>query len=179
MGNIIRRYLNLDYAEVLILIVGIYLCYIAILRYKERKQGEAVPRIRYGFGLLFIVYIVFLLELTLLNRGMSLEYRLELEVFWSYKKVILEHDLELRTQILGNIIAFLPWGILLPLISEKARNFRVTVLSAFFMSAGIELMQLIFKCGLCELDDVMNNTLGAFIGYGIIMIIGRIWKKKA
>ena len=47
MGNIIKRYLDLDYAEVLILVVGIYLCYIGILRYKERKQGEAVPRIRY------------------------------------------------------------------------------------------------------------------------------------
>lgn len=178
MGNIIKRYLNLDYAEVLILIVVIYLCYIGILIYQERKQGKAVPRIRYGFGLLFIAYIVFLLELTLLNRGMGVESRLELEVFWSYKKVILEHDVELRNQILGNIIAFLPWGLLLPLISEKARNFWVTILGAFLMSAGVELTQLIFKCGLCELDDILNNTLGAFIGYGIIWIIGIIWNKK-
>lgn len=178
MGNIIKRYLDFDYTEVLILVVGIYLCYIGFLKCKERKQGKAIPGVRYGFGLLFVVYIVILLKLTLLNRSSGSEYRIELEIFWSYKKVILEHDMELKNQILGNLIAFFPWGVLLPLISEKARSFRVTVFGAFFASAAIELVQLIFKCGLCELDDIINNTFGAFMGYVIIMIIGRIWKKK-
>ena len=176
MENIIKAYMDLDYMRVLILVAGIYLCYIGMLKYHEKKQGKVMPRVRYGFGLLFIIYIVFLLELTLLKREIGSEYRIELEVFWSYKKVISGHEIELKTQILGNMIAFLPWGILLPLVSEKARSFQVTIFGAF--STAIELMQLIFKCGLCEIDDILNNTLGACIGYGIIMIIGRIWKKK-
>ena len=170
--------MDLDYMRVLSLVVGIYLCDIGMLKYQEKKQGKAVPRVRYGFGLLLVIYIAFLLELTLLKREIGFEYRIELEVFWSYKKVILGQDIELRTQILGNIIAFLPWGILFPLTSEKARSLRVTILGAFLLSTAIELMQLIFKCGLCEIDDILNNTLGAFIGYGIIVVIGRKWKEN-
>lgn len=32
-------------------------------------------------------------------------------------------------------------------------------------SAGIEITQYITGRGLCEFDDVFNNTLGAFVGF--------------
>ncbi len=38
-------------------------------------------------------------------------------------------------------------------------------LAACLLSGFIEGIQLVFSCGLCELDDVMNNTIGAGIGY--------------
>ena len=33
------------------------------------------------------------------------------------------------------------------------------------LSAGVEIIQFIFSIGLCELDDIFNNTLGACIGW--------------
>ena len=32
------------------------------------------------------------------------------------------------------------------------------------LSAEIELTQFVFRLGVCELDDVLNNTIGAAIG---------------
>ena len=39
--------------------------------------------------------------------------------------------------------------------------------SAMVFSFVIELLQLIFRCGLFEFDDMIHNTLGATIGYGV------------
>ena len=35
----------------------------------------------------------------------------------------------------------------------------------------IEVLQLITGRGLCEIDDVIHNTMGAFIEVGIVMLI--------
>lgn len=38
------------------------------------------------------------------------------------------------------------------------------------MTIFIEVLQLISKRGIFEIDDIINNTLGCMIGYGIVMI---------
>lgn len=35
---------------------------------------------------------------------------------------------------------------------------------SFFLSCGIEAVQYVFRLEYCELDDVLNNTIGAAIG---------------
>ena len=56
----------------------------------------------------------------------------------------------------------------------KVYGLRFTVYRVMAVGAGIsvviELLQLIFKRGLCEVDDVIHNVLGTLIGYGIITI---------
>ena len=56
-----------------------------------------------------------------------------------------------------------------------AYGLRFTVYRVMAVGAGIsvmiELLQLIFKRGLCEVDDVIHNVLGTLIGYGIAKII--------
>ena len=47
------------------------------------------------------------------------------------------------------------------------RKLRMIVLSAIVLSFGIELIQLVFKLGLFEFDDIFHNVLGAMIGYGL------------
>lgn len=39
------------------------------------------------------------------------------------------------------------------------------------ISISIETMQYIFKCGFSEVDDVMHNTLGCAIGFGIAKLM--------
>ena len=38
------------------------------------------------------------------------------------------------------------------------------------ISVMIELLQLIFKRGLCEVDDVIHNVLGCMVGYGVYWV---------
>lgn len=37
----------------------------------------------------------------------------------------------------------------------------------FSFSVCIEFLQLVWKRGTCEFDDIFHNTLGCMIGYGI------------
>lgn len=70
--------------------------------------------------------------------------------------------------IVGNAI-LLPMGILLPLLWTKFRKIGRVTLFAFLFSLGIETLQLLFTLlgnigRAFDVDDILLNTLGAFIG---------------
>ena len=71
---------------------------------------------------------------------------------------------------LGNVVCFMTFGFVLPILSNKQRNiFKVTFLS-FLCSVTVELIQLVSKLGSCDVDDVILNTLGGFLGYILFCI---------
>ena len=70
---------------------------------------------------------------------------------------------ELRNIIL-NILLFIPFGYLLPVHLPRLRWWQVILLGLAF-SLTIELLQLITKLGYADVDDLINNTLGAAIGW--------------
>ena len=55
-----------------------------------------------------------------------------------------------------NILLFIPLGLLL------GRKQAIAI--GLLLSAGIELTQFVFRLGVCELDDVLNNTIGTAVG---------------
>ena len=65
-----------------------------------------------------------------------------------------------------NILLFVPFGYLLPLLWKRADRWWKVVLCGFVLSLGIELVQLATHLGMFDLDDLMNNTLGALLGWG-------------
>ncbi len=69
-------------------------------------------------------------------------------------------------QNLQNILFFVPFGILFP-----AWKWKAVLISAFAFSVLIEAAQYVFGLGLCELDDVICNTLGAMIGYWMVIVL--------
>ena len=64
-----------------------------------------------------------------------------------------------------NILLFVPFGYLLPTLWKRADRWWKVVLFGFVMSLGIELVQLVTHLGMFDLDDLMNNSLGAFLGW--------------
>lgn len=65
----------------------------------------------------------------------------------------------------GNMIGFVPFGIMLPLLFEKARNIRTVFFATLILSLTFELIQLVFKFGIFDVDDLLLNTLGGVVGY--------------
>ena len=65
-----------------------------------------------------------------------------------------------------NAFLFLPFGICFPFIfsCDKKKRILRTILVAILISGSIEIAQLLFHIGCCEVDDVIMNTSGAFIG---------------
>lgn len=67
--------------------------------------------------------------------------------------------------IILNILLFVPFGYLLPLIWHKADRWWRILLLGFSASLIIELLQLVTRLGYADVDDLINNTFGAMIGW--------------
>ena len=64
---------------------------------------------------------------------------------------------------LSNIVAFIPFGILIPkLLNIDFKKFVFLFIIAIFL---LEILQLITRLGAFDINDIISNTLGATIGY--------------
>lgn len=94
------------------------------------------------------------------------------ELFWAIRAWIVNPTVvnkEEAVQYLLNILFFIPYGFLFP----RKNNWKFVFVTALVLSVFIELSQFIFNLGWCEVDDVISNTLGAMIGWGVIRQINR------
>lgn len=89
-------------------------------------------------------------------------------------------------QIGGNLIMTIPFGfavipILMPKIKKQQRLFFIIL--AFAFPIWIELTQLLIGASFgtfyrtCDIDDVILNSTGIFIGYGLYFLFLKIRKK--
>lgn len=72
--------------------------------------------------------------------------------------------------VLGNAAMFVPTGIVLPLVYPRLRRFRNVLAAGAGLSLCIELMQLPFAARTTDIDDLIFNTLGVAVGYGIWLL---------
>ncbi len=75
----------------------------------------------------------------------------------------------------GNLIWFVPLGILLPLLTKVQRS---TILWGFLLSLYIEVSQYIFGTGVSEVEDLILNTAGTVIGYGLFLLLRKVWRRR-
>lgn len=139
-----------------------------------RKIGKGKKRINMKillWGSIFVCYILVVLFGTLLSRDSYMGGDIILSPLYSYKEAWVNASAAAWGLIIVNIMLFVPFGFLLPLGSKKFQPFWKTYLAGFLFSVCIELMQLIFHFGVFETADLLNNTIGVFIGYGLYKII--------
>ena len=89
---------------------------------------------------------------------------------------------ELYREMLMNVFLFFPLGLTLSnaLPRKRHRWLRIilTTLIGCALSAGIEYTQYRYALGLAETDDVICNTLGAFLGAASLLAAHAIEKHK-
>lgn len=131
-------------------------------------------------GLLLSVYMILVLGTTLFTRTPG-ERQYQLELFWSWKKIMYPIGRQgavsspgLLVENFLNILLLFPVGVLLPLILRKNMRWWQGLLVGIFISGFIEVNQLIFCRGLFELDDIIHNAIGCMTG--CVMVCR--WKKK-
>ena len=69
------------------------------------------------------------------------------------------------TNFLGNLLAFLPLGLFLPLLFRRQRRFWLFLLTAALCIAFVELLQLLSRRGALDVDDLLLNLPGAILGW--------------
>ena len=117
---------------------------------------------------MIIEYIAMVLASTIGFRKTFEEYKYQLTSFYSYH--LPENSEPMFWQVLLNIILFVPIGLLFRGI---LKNLWTVVICSCIFSICIETLQLVFRKGLCETDDVIHNTLGAAIGCMIYIALSR------
>lgn len=139
------------------------------------------------FFAVIISYMIVILDITILGR---LFYNLQHDIiqpagsinmipFQSILEDIRAGDAGIYSNLGGNIILFIPAGFLLYLTRKNKPLYQNLGLIAL-SSAGIEVIQFITTTGIADIDDIILNTTGGFIGLLICWLVTRfVGEEKA
>lgn len=136
-------------------------------------------RVRVVAWVLLVLYIGFIIYTTLLCREPGNYRQYNFQLFWSYQRFFDDIEPQGR-QILLNILFFVPFGVLVPFCVDGnwKRKLVFTVASACLLSGTVEFLQLLYRLGFAEFDDVFDNTIGAAIGAFVALMLGRVKRGK-
>lgn len=143
-----------------------------------KKQSAQHPLLRF----LFIIYCGVMLWL-LFGRSVGWDSSISYEqmlmrninttpfyTIKNYLRVIVDRTndsvyIHCLINLLGNILLFIPIGILIPKLWKKLRNFFKFFFICLLMILAVELIQLFALLGSCDIDDVILNMTGLTTGY--------------
>lgn len=130
--------------------------------------------IKYKF--VFLIYILTLLYLLLFSKTLqrneaSLDYRYNLEFLKEIKRYMSwalqnnEGAKEMLVNVIGNIVLFMPFGVLFPKAFKTNIKLWQIVIYGFLFSLIVEGIQLYTKKGSFDVDDLFLNSIGVSIGF--------------
>lgn len=155
------------YGQEILINFAFYLPFLAILffcayRY-NKKRGIATSPLHILGTTFFALYIAGVLNITgtltmhdILLRGLHVEGDIRLVPFTD-------------TTVFGfvmNIALFVPLGLLTPWIFKSNTTLPSAILLGLLFSLAIEASQM-FNLRTSDIDDIIANTLGAVLGFGI------------
>jgi len=143
--------------------VVVFLAFVAV-HYIKYKSLKGTSPLRWMAKMMLAIVIATLVG-TMLLRGISVsEQQWRLQPFASYYYMIENRSMGTLAQIIMNITACVPLGILLPCCFQQFEKWKNMILVVLICFGGVELIQGITRIGLFEVDDIINNVLGAIIG---------------
>ena len=134
---------------------------------------------RFTNALLLLAATLIILHTTLLSRTPGI-YTAILTPFAALAAA--RQQPELYREMLMNVFLFFPLGLTmsnaLPRKWHRWLRISLTTLTGCVLSAGIEYAQYRFALGMAETDDVICNTLGAFVGASSLLLAHAMEKHK-
>lgn len=118
-----------------------------------------------------LVYVILLLSGTIFLRDEKAKLVVKTDVLWSYFDKTARENL--MFDHIQNIVAFVPIGFLICSLTTEFRLVKA-LLTGLLISFAIEFLQFEFQRGVVDVDDLFNNTLGAFFGFMLFKIIEKI-----
>lgn len=169
----------LSITDVLLLIFVVSVVYCVLRQWLCKKRFW-----RPVIALFLLAWLMVIAAATLTNRVSSNSYvRPELIPFHSYRSVMSGENREILRSNFMNVLLFYPAGLffceLLPQNwSQRKKIIFIAVLFAL-ASSGIEFCQYHYRIGQAEVDDVIHNTLGTFIGVMVSAMQVKVSRKHA
>lgn len=123
---------------------------------------------------LFIIYLFSILYIIVFKFNMVFTHvKAERQInFIPFVQGIVAHKTLNYSEILLNILIFIPLGLYISVLKNQWRTWQ-KVLLFFGVSFLFESLQYIFKIGAFDVTDLINNTLGGIIGLLIYLGINK------
>ncbi|MBO5569415.1 MAG: VanZ family protein [Clostridia bacterium] len=123
------------------------------------------------------VVVALILWITILSRDKLIGTQVTYHLFHALISFLKEIQRgRVGANFLGNIVLFIPVGVLVPIVADWRQLWKTAVIG-FAFSLLIETLQLITSRGCFDLDDVILNGLGTVIGFGIYRAVEKLFTK--
>ena len=133
-------------------------------RYYIKKQANN-PKMK----AIFNGYLMSLFFLTVLSRLGISDYYIDIIPLHSYFEFVSTMRWEILIDDILNIVLFVPFGVFVKIRNHDCDVSKI-VICGLGVSLTIEILQLLLRRGYFEVDDLINNTLGVFVGYLLYLI---------
>ena len=137
--------------------------------------------------ILFVIYVVALIYFLFFSEeygrvaSQTDMYRYNLRPFREIARFLTYRSqlgwFAVVANLLGNVVGFVPYGFILPIIMHRFRSCLVIILSGFALSLLVECVQLVTKVGCFDVDDLILNTAGVALGYMLFVICNHFRRK--
>lgn len=133
--------------------------------------------------IVLIAYIIAVIVITLGIRSYDNESGVITDLTWAYRQIyrtvhagyevggLLEAIKRIHwvrgtvSSLILNVFLFVPYGYLLPLVTEKMRKWYQVLIAGVAFSLCIEMTQYFTHLGWFDISDPIYNGIGALIGY--------------
>jgi glycopeptide antibiotics resistance protein len=68
--------------------------------------------------------------------------------------------------LLGNIVPFMPIGLLAPIVF-RSFSWKKAIALGVITGLSFEVMEVVFRVGIFDVDDILCNAFGVVLGYGV------------
>ena len=167
----VKEVISISWPVITLTVVILVVLRIAhILKYKEKFEFH-----KEFLSFVFIVYILCLFQLVT-NQDVSGDHGINLTLFKELTRYKLGSHLFFRN-VIGNIVLFIPFGFLTSYYLDLEKK-RYNILLTLLISIVIETIQLSIGRAF-DIDDIILNIVGSFIGCLLYRLIDRIFENKS
>lgn len=152
---------------------------------KRKQQMNKLVRIASGVllcaYLMFISWRMFFYAFGSYYRSYSVLPEYNLIPFKTIASLIINYryyEFEVWVyNLFGNLVAFIPLGILLPVVLNIKRKLAATLVFSLVFLIAAETAQLVFSVGVFDVDDIILNMTGVLSGFMVYMFISKLNNK--
>lgn len=119
--------------------------------------------------LLLVEYVVLIFCTTVFLRPVQESKAFDFRLLWGFQAFLNGQNAVMAEKIM-NLVVFIPVGFLIRVTSRRFKWYYV-LLFTVLLSLSIEFLQFVLARGYAEVDDVILNTLGALLGFGLYCIV--------
>lgn len=153
-----------------------FLIVFIIFKNLQKKKGISFSKYHFIIIIAFSIYVIGMYHFT--GAGTlydGLMYQLEIKQD-QLNFIPFSNDIDGTAYIL-NILLFIPFGLLTPLIWRKMDSLVNIIGTGFLLTMLIEVSQLLNNRR-NDIDDILLNVLGAVIGFGMFKVLDKCTKSK-